>query len=75
MELSSFTSGCFRVASIFKHPVYDHANVCAISNIVTTTMRSLSPAKGSNEPSVRIFVSYVRMAVVLILMHFAQFMR
>ncbi|TGZ32027.1 hypothetical protein DBV15_03780 [Temnothorax longispinosus] len=38
---------CFRVAStIFKHPVYDHANVCSISNIVTTTMRSPSPAKG-----------------------------
>jgi len=44
--------------TILKHSVCDNANVCATSNIVTATMRSPSPAKGSNEPSVRILVSY-----------------
>ncbi|KYM96639.1 hypothetical protein ALC62_12686 [Cyphomyrmex costatus] len=38
--------------TIFKHPVCNNTNVCAISNIVRTTIRSPSPAKGSNEPSV-----------------------
>ncbi|EGI61954.1 hypothetical protein G5I_09857 [Acromyrmex echinatior] len=40
--------------TILEHPVCDNANVCATSNIVTATMRSPSPAKGSNEPSVLI---------------------
>lgn len=72
-NISSITS---RVAStILEHPVYGDANVCAISNTVTTIARPPSPAKGSNEPSVRIFVSYLRIAVVLTLMHFAQFTR
>ncbi|KYQ51363.1 hypothetical protein ALC60_09528, partial [Trachymyrmex zeteki] len=40
--------------TILEHPVCDNADVCAISNIVTTTMHSPSLAKGSNEPSVLI---------------------
>ncbi|KYN15623.1 hypothetical protein ALC57_12126, partial [Trachymyrmex cornetzi] len=40
--------------TILEHLVCDNANVCTTSNIVTTTMRSPSLAKGSNEPSVLI---------------------
>jgi len=69
--------------AIFEHLVYSDADACvfvcmyvyAISNTVTIIARPPSAAKRSNEPSVCIFASYLRIAVVLILMHSARFTR